>query len=148
MTQSDRSPVPDGTYFFTLRLADPAGVCPVDQAPLLRAAIEEVRGRHPFVTDAEVILPDLLHAIWVLPDGDVDYLSRWAAIKDGFARRVAQVHPILAGAGRIRQPPVRAFAIRSPADLDRHRRICRAARVWPDRPFGSGPMPGANILAA
>src|SRR5207237_10414847 len=35
---------------------------------------------------AAVILPDLLHAIWTLPDGDADFATRWRLIKSGFSR--------------------------------------------------------------
>jgi REP element-mobilizing transposase RayT len=47
----------------------------------LNAAIRYVRARHPFCIDAWVLLPDHMHAIWTLPDGDHDFLSRWAMIK-------------------------------------------------------------------
>ncbi|MDI1357749.1 hypothetical protein [Methylobacter sp.] len=38
----------------------------------------------PFTIDAIVILPDHLHAVWTLPDGDADYSGRWRAIKSNF----------------------------------------------------------------
>uniref|UniRef100_UPI000399DBFA REP-associated tyrosine transposase n=1 Tax=Vreelandella zhanjiangensis TaxID=1121960 RepID=UPI000399DBFA len=31
--------------------------------------------------DAFVLLPDHLHCLWTLPEGDVDYSSRWRDIK-------------------------------------------------------------------
>jgi putative transposase len=31
-----------------------------------------------------VILPDHLHAIWTLPDGDADFALRWRLIQSGF----------------------------------------------------------------
>ncbi|HTE14361.1 MAG TPA: transposase [Burkholderiales bacterium] len=33
-----------------------------------------------------VILPEHLHAIWVLPPGDANFPTRWALIKAGFSR--------------------------------------------------------------
>jgi len=47
----------------------------------LRAAIEAVRLKRPFVIDAWVLLPDHLHCIWTLPEGDADFSTRWMAIK-------------------------------------------------------------------
>jgi putative transposase len=41
---------------------------------------------HPFRIDAMVVLPDHLHAIWTLPEDDVDFSTRWALIKAGFSR--------------------------------------------------------------
>ncbi|WP_370869842.1 hypothetical protein [Methylobacter sp.] len=40
---------------------------------LLRNAFRTVLAERPFTIDAIVILPDHLHAVWTLPDGDADY---------------------------------------------------------------------------
>jgi len=37
---------------------------------------------------AIVVLPDHLHCVWTLPEGDADNASRWAQIKSGFSRRL------------------------------------------------------------
>ena len=47
----------------------------------LRNAIEAVRATRPFVIDAWVLLPDHLHCVWTLPEGDADFSTRWAIIK-------------------------------------------------------------------
>jgi putative transposase len=47
-----------------------------------------VKSRHPFHIDALVVLPDHLHAIWTLPEGDADYPKRWALIKAAFSRHL------------------------------------------------------------
>ena len=47
----------------------------------LRKAIETVRVSRPFVIDAWVLLPDHLHCVWTLPDGDADFSTRWMIIK-------------------------------------------------------------------
>jgi putative transposase len=47
----------------------------------LRHAIEAVRSDSPFIIDAWVLLPDHLHCIWTLPEGDADFPSRWMRIK-------------------------------------------------------------------
>jgi len=43
------------------------------------------RARRPFQIDAIVFLPDHLHAIWRLPDGDSDFSTRWMHIKRCFS---------------------------------------------------------------
>jgi REP element-mobilizing transposase RayT len=55
----------------------------------LRTAFRETRRHHPFTIDAMVVLPDHLHAVWTLPEGDADFATRWRLIKSGFSRRVA-----------------------------------------------------------
>ena len=35
----------------------------------------------PSETDAWVILPDHMHVVWTLPEGDSDYSTRWAMLK-------------------------------------------------------------------
>ena len=47
----------------------------------LRAAIIKVRESHPFIIEAWVLLPDHLHCIWTLPEGDADFSTRWRLIK-------------------------------------------------------------------
>ena len=47
----------------------------------LRTAIETVRSTRPFTIDAWVLLPDHLHCIWTLPEGDADFSTRWMMIK-------------------------------------------------------------------
>jgi putative transposase len=86
MTNYRRNLVPGGRFFFTVNLADRRSRLLTDQVDLLRAAFGLVRGRHPFAIDAIVVLPDHLHAIWTLPEGDADYPSRWRLIKAAFSR--------------------------------------------------------------
>jgi len=53
----------------------------------LRSAIEATRADHPFKIDAWVLLPDHLHCIWTLPQGDSGYATRWALIKGRFTKK-------------------------------------------------------------
>ena len=46
----------------------------------------EVKKRHPFETIAVCLLPDHLHCIWKLPEGDADYSTRWKEIKRAFTK--------------------------------------------------------------
>lgn len=79
---------PGGTFFFTLVTADrrPFLVTPAARA-CLHDAIADTRALNPFELDAIVLLPDHLHAIWTLPDGDADFSKRWRLIKARFTRR-------------------------------------------------------------
>jgi putative transposase len=83
-----RAFTPGGTYFFTVVtdrrrpiLCDP----PVRAA--LREALRSVRAAHPFDIDSWVLLPDHLHCIWVLPDGDTAFPRRWAMVKRAVTQR-------------------------------------------------------------
>src|ERR1700730_12949126 len=69
------------SYFFTVNLADRRRALLTLHIELLRAAFRQVRARHPFMIEATVILPDHLHAIWTLPDGDADFATRRRPIK-------------------------------------------------------------------
>ena len=33
--------------------------------------------KHPFTIDVFILLPDHLHCLWTLPDGDRDFSKRW-----------------------------------------------------------------------
>lgn len=35
-----------------------------------------------------MLLPDHLHCVWELPEGQLDYSVRWALIKKGFTKRI------------------------------------------------------------
>jgi putative transposase len=45
----------------------------------------------PFEIDAIVVLPDHLHCIWRLPDGDADFSGRWREIKKYVAKRIGGI---------------------------------------------------------
>jgi putative transposase len=45
---------------------------------------------HPFAIDAIAVLPDHLHMVMTLPDGDADYSNRWRLIKRRFTESVLQ----------------------------------------------------------
>src|SRR3954471_20340932 len=69
------------TYFFTVALADRRLALLTDHIDALRAGFREIRLRHPFAIEAVVVLPDHLHAIWTLPEGDHEFSTRWSLIK-------------------------------------------------------------------
>ncbi len=86
MTNYRRNFLAGGTFFFTVNLADRRRRLLTDHADQLRSAVREVRERHPFTIDAMVVLPDHLHAVWTLPEGDTNFGSRWRLIKSTFSR--------------------------------------------------------------
>jgi putative transposase len=86
MTAYRRVFIPGGCYFFTVvtegrrpLLTGPGNVA------RLREGFRRVRAAHPFHIDALVILPDHVHAIWRLPEGDGDCALRWRKIKHYFS---------------------------------------------------------------
>ena len=83
-----RNRVAGGTYFFTLALADRRTDLLVREIGALRAAVARTRRLHPFRIDAWVVLPEHLHAVWTLPEGDADYSVRWALIKRWFSAAI------------------------------------------------------------
>lgn len=81
-----RNYVPGGTYFFTVNLLDRDQTLLVDHIDLLREAVRWVKVRRSFDINAWVVLPDHMHAVWTLPEGDADYSSRWREIKKRFSK--------------------------------------------------------------
>ncbi|GAB3418240.1 transposase [Massilia agilis] len=70
------------TFFFTVVayrrreiLCDERIRCALNQA------IRLVASQRPFAIDAWVLLPDHMHVIWTLPEGDHDFSTRWSEIK-------------------------------------------------------------------
>lgn len=77
--------VPGGTYFFTLvtHCRRPM-LCGDHERNYLHEAIEKVRKDWPLEIVAFVLLPDHLHTVWTLPEGDDRYSTRWRRIKEEF----------------------------------------------------------------
>jgi putative transposase len=94
----------------------------------LRDAVLATRAARPFAIDAWVVLPDHLHCVWTLPDGDADFSTRWGAIKGRFSRGLRAGQMRLSHAAR-REKAVwqRRFwehHIRGDADFAAHVRYC------------------------
>lgn len=82
MSQYRRLFIPGGSYFFTVVTYDRKPL--LCQAPViqkLRQAFCHVQQKFPFFIEAIVVLPDHLHCIWRLPEGDSDFSKRWQHIK-------------------------------------------------------------------
>jgi putative transposase len=73
-----------GTFAFTVCLADRSARTLTDEIDIVRDAYRATVWARPVTTLALCVLPDHLHAVWRLPEGDTDYAGRW----QGFKRRV------------------------------------------------------------
>jgi putative transposase len=83
--QYKRAHAPGGTFFFTVVTYDRKTILCTDKNPgLLKKAFKYVMESRPFHIDAIVVLPDHLHCIWTLPEGDSNFSQRWMLIKRHF----------------------------------------------------------------
>ena len=111
-----RAYAPGGTFFFTLVTCRRVPV--LAHPELLRAlreAMTRVRRELPFRVIAMVVLPDHLHCIWKLPEGDSDYPRRWSLIK----RATSQLAMRAAPDGRA--PSIQSCAQRTLPSIRRRR---------------------------
>ena len=92
MTNYRRNRLPGGAYFFTVVIADRRLDLLVRHVEQFKAIYREEQRRAPFVNLGLVVLPDHLHALWRLPEGDADYSNRWRRIKAGFSRAMSCAH--------------------------------------------------------
>lgn len=91
MPEYRRHRLPGATYFFTVNLLSRHSDLLVANIEPLREAVRQVRRRRPFHIDAWVVLPDHMHALWTLPEGDSDFPGRWRAIKIAFSKSLPNV---------------------------------------------------------
>jgi putative transposase len=154
MPNCRRTRIAGGTYFFTVvtfrRLPLLASSSAIS---VLQNSLEAVKARHPFAVESMVIMPDHLHCIWTLPDGDHDFSTRWRLVKAGFSR-ACQGSPV----ERIPSPLLRKgekgiwqqkfweHCIRDDADFNAHcdyihynpvkHGLARSPSDWPHSTFG------------
>jgi len=87
MPEYRRYYVPGGTYFFTVVTHGRRRFLTDELSRKhLREAMNEEFAIRPVEMVAIVLLPDHLHAIWTLPEGDSGYSLRWKRIKELFTR--------------------------------------------------------------
>lgn len=92
MSDYRRANTKGGTYFFTLVTHRRQKILTHDDArEALRAGIRKTRALFPFQIDAWILLPDHLHCIWTLPEGDADFAKRWGMIKRHVSQRCAHL---------------------------------------------------------
>jgi putative transposase len=125
MTNYRRNRLPGGTYFFTLATTERHLDLLVRYVQELRTALRAEHQRAPFVNLAFVVLPDHMHAIWRLPQGDSDYSNRWRRIKAGFSRLIPSGEHVsksreMKGERGIRQRRFWEHTVRDEDDLRNH----------------------------
>jgi putative transposase len=97
-----------------------------------------------------VVLPDHLHTVWTLPEGDAEFATRWRLIKSSFSRSLAtgeRISRSRAGKGErgIWQRRYWEHTIRDDNDFARHvdyihinpvkHRLVARGRDWPHSSF-------------
>ena len=87
MPEYRRIKIAGGTYFFTVVTYKRKPILTnINCRLLLHVAWKDVMVRFPFHTDAICLLPDHIHCIWTLPEGDNNYSLRWSEIKKKFSK--------------------------------------------------------------
>ena len=113
-----------GTYFFTVTLRNRQSNWLTLHIDDLRNAYRKALKARPFTTVAIVVLPDHLHAVWTLPEGDADYSGRWRSIKAEFTRTQARADRVrraaATGSYDLWQSRFWEHSIRDEIDLQRH----------------------------
>jgi putative transposase len=93
MSNYRRADVPGACYFFTVVTYRRRQFLTDEPArQILREAIIQTRKNYPFAIDAWVLLPDHMHCMWTLPEGDNDFSTRWNVIKTVFSRRAKTLY--------------------------------------------------------
>jgi putative transposase len=95
MSRYIRPRVPGACVFFTVNLVDRGADTLVRHVDVLRQAVAVTRAKRPFGIDAWVVLPDHMHCVWTLPEGDADYSTRMAAIKAQFTRSLTGADDVI-----------------------------------------------------
>lgn len=125
MSRYRRAKIEGGVFFFTVVLAGRSSDLLVRHVDRLRQIYSSVQHRYPFETIAICILPNHLHALWSLPQGDADFSLRWSLIKSGFSRGLPLAtarspSKIARREKGLWQRRYWEHAIRDDADLSRH----------------------------
>ncbi|MEL6808874.1 MAG: transposase [Pseudomonadota bacterium] len=129
-----RSAATGATYFFTARAARRGDDLFVRHVDVLRRAVRKTRRTYPFVIEEIVVLPDVIHTLWTLPEDDGDFSRRWRMLKSLFSRSVDG--PAQTGTLRLRpgekglwQRRFWEHRIRDAEDLAAHRHMIFCAPV-------------------
>ena len=129
-----RSTLPDHPYFFTVRAARRGDDLFVRNIDVLRRVMRKARSAQPFEIDEIVVLPDVIHCVWTLPEGDADFSRRWRMIKSLFSRAVPAPEDVSAqrlrpGEKGLWQRRFWEHRIRDADDLAAHRHLIFTAPV-------------------
>jgi len=83
-----RPRLPGACVFLTITLAQRGSSTLVERVEFLRQAVRATMETRPFRIDAWVVLPDHMHCVWTLPEGDAGYGQRVQSIKARFSRQL------------------------------------------------------------
>ena len=125
MSNYRRDRTAGGVYFFTVTLANRRSDLLLTEIERFREAYRAVAASHPFETIAICVLPDHIHALWRLPQGDDKFSLRWRLIKHHFSHGLPQAptrsaSKIRHGESGIWQRRFWEHRIRDEPDLCRH----------------------------
>jgi putative transposase len=125
MPEYRRLRVPGGCYFFTVNLRDRDSRLLIERISLLRECVRTARRTAPFHIDSWVVLPDHMHCVWTLPEGDADFPARWLLIKKEFSKALPRTEvrsPVMQARGDrgIWLPRYWEHMIRDANDYARH----------------------------
>jgi putative transposase len=119
-----------GTFFFTVVTHSRVPLFANEIArEILGTKIRHCQQKWPFETNAIVLLPEHLHALWTLPAGDSHYPMRWAWIKKEFTKewlaaggieQKVSYSRLRRGDHGVWQPRYWEHTIRDERDFDRH----------------------------
>jgi putative transposase len=88
-----------GIYFFTVVTYQRLPILTNEPCrEILHQVWQDTQKRFPFATIAVCLLPDHIHTIWKLPEGDANYSLRWREIKRLFTK--AYLHEVGPGEAR------------------------------------------------
>ncbi|MGB7317781.1 MAG: transposase [Planktotalea sp.] len=88
MPRCSRPNTSGATIFFSVGLRAHGSDLLLREITLLRSAVQQTLRERPVTVHAWVVLPDHMHCIWTLPEGDHDYSTRWRIIKARFSRNL------------------------------------------------------------
>jgi putative transposase len=125
MPQYIRAKFTGSVFFFTVVLAERPSNLLIEEIDRLRKSYRTVQHSLPFETVAVCVLPDHIHCIWALPEGDANFATRWGLIKSGFSRGLdpslsRSASKVTKREKGIWQRRYWEHAIRDDADLERH----------------------------
>ncbi|CAN1507854.1 COG1943 Transposase and inactivated derivatives [Paracoccaceae bacterium] len=93
MSRYIRPELPGASVFSTVNLVDRGADTLVPHVEVLRQAVAVTRAKRPFGIVAWVVLPDHMHCVWTLPEGDADFSGRMSEIKGRFTRELRRSGP-------------------------------------------------------
>lgn len=85
---------PGGVYFLTLTLANRRENGLVAYIDALRQSLQREHQHSAFSLQAWVVLPEHMHLLMRLPDGDHDFSNRIRRIKGNFSRLLPRAEPL------------------------------------------------------